>query len=168
MARQSINWTMRLLLVAFIYSLVTGCSDTPAPGPRVAAPFMLERLNGEPLSFPADTHGKPVIITFWADWCPACKGELQALEPLFINYRGEGLTILAVNIRQDRATAAAFTDPLKISYDVLLDTTGKVADAYGVIGLPTTVITDRQGRLQTRIVGEATPEIIQQVLERHL
>ena len=89
---------------------------------------------------------------------------MRAIEPVYRAHRGQKLRILAVNVRQDRATAAAFVEPLGITYEVLLDEDGAVARAYGVSGLPTTFLIDRQGRLAARILGESKPEVLDELL----
>jgi cytochrome c biogenesis protein CcmG/thiol:disulfide interchange protein DsbE len=147
--------------------LLFGCGDEekqlvngqPAPA------FTLNRLAGGTLQFPGDLGGRVVAIRFWADWCPFCEGEMRLLEPIFREYRERGLTILAVNVRQDRDTAARFVGPLDISYDTLLDEVGEVARAYGVIGLPTTFFVDGNGLLRTRILGESTPETFEKIVQ---
>ena len=93
---------------------------------------------------------------------------MRHIEPVYRAYRDRGLTILAVNVRQDRETAAVFVDSLEISYDVLLDRDGTLARAYGVSGLPTTVFIDHQGRLYNRIIGESMPEVFEQVVKELL
>jgi peroxiredoxin len=75
------------------------------------------------------------------------------------------LVILALNVRQDRDTAAAFIEKLNISYPALLDKEGEVARAYGVIGLPTTFAIDREGRLHTRIIGESSAELFARIVD---
>lgn len=147
--------------------LLFGCGDEekqlrngePAPA------FTLERLDGGTLQFPVDLGGRVVAIRFWADWCPFCEGEMRLLEPIYREYREHGLTILAVNVRQDRDTAARFVGPLDISYDTLLDEAGEVARTYGVIGLPTTFFVDGNGLLRTRILGESTPETFEGIVQ---
>jgi peroxiredoxin len=89
---------------------------------------------------------------------------MRLLEPVYRKYRDKGLTILAVNVRQDRETAARFIAKLGISYDTLLDESGEVARAYGVVALPTTFFVDNQGVLRSRILGESTPETFEQVV----
>jgi peroxiredoxin len=126
--------------------------------------FQLQDLQGNEVSFPQAFTGHVVVIRFWADWCPFCESEMQAIEPVYRKYLQKGLTILAVNVRQDRDTAAAFIEKLGVSYNVLLDSDGETARAYGVIGLPTTFILDRQGRLHTRIIGESTAQLLEQIL----
>jgi peroxiredoxin len=150
--------------------LITGCGEDrptlihgePLPG------FTLQRLEGGTLSFPKDLQGKVVAIRFWADWCPFCETEMRDIEPVYRQYRDRGLVILAVNVRQDRTTAERFIEKLGISYDVLLDGDGRLARAYGVSGLPTTFVADRSGRLQTRILGESTPQLFEQIIRELL
>jgi peroxiredoxin len=117
------------------------------------------------VALPADLQGQIVVIRFWADWCPFCESEMRSIEPVYRAYKEQGLRLLAINVRQDAKTAAAFVEPLGISYEVLLDEDGDVARAYGVSGLPTTFFLDRQGRLATRILGESTPEVFEQVVK---
>jgi cytochrome c biogenesis protein CcmG, thiol:disulfide interchange protein DsbE len=128
-------------------------------------PFELPALGGGPVALPGDLQGQVVVVRFWADWCPFCEGEMRSIEPVYRRYKDQGLRLLAINVRQDAKTAAAFVAPLRISYEVLLDGDGSVARAYGVSGLPTTFFLDRQGRLATRILGESTPEVFEQVVK---
>jgi peroxiredoxin len=160
----------RILATLLASVLLTACGEqAPQLEKGQAAPgFTLAALNGSPLSLPRDLQGKIVAVRFWADWCPFCESEMQAIEPVYRQYQDQGLRILAVNVRQDRATAQAFIDKLDISYEVLLDEHGEVARQYGVIGLPTTFFVDRQGRLGTRILGESTPEVFEGIVKELL
>lgn len=146
--------------------LLAGCGEQPkAPENGKPAPgFTLNRLDAGRLSFPDHLQHQVVAIRFWADWCPFCKDEMRALEPVYRKYRKRGLVILAVNVRQDKATVAAFIEKLGISYEVLLDPEGVVARSYGVMGLPTTFFVDRDGILRRRILGESTPEAFEKIL----
>jgi peroxiredoxin len=155
-----------LSLSLVLVLLVSACGDAP-PAPRNGEPapgFELPRLDGTPLAFPADLRGQVTAVRFWADWCPFCESEMRDIEPVYRTYRDRGLVVLAVNVRQDRETAARFVEGLGVSYEVLLDEQGDVARAYGVIGLPTTFFVDREGRLATRILGESTPEVFERIV----
>jgi len=154
---------LHLLFAIFL----TGCGpETPGVTNGDPAPgFALQHLDGHSVTFPADLEGRVVAIRFWADWCPFCEGEMRSIEPVFRAYRNQGLTVLAVNVRQDPETAARFIESLGISYDVLLDEDGAVARSYGVSALPTTFFVDRRGRLVTRILGESTPEILERIVK---
>ncbi|WP_177419795.1 TlpA family protein disulfide reductase [endosymbiont of Lamellibrachia barhami] len=160
------HFTIAVLLLM----IVAGCSDEspklikgqPMPG------FILDRLESGSLDFPNALRGKVVAIRFWADWCPFCESEMKNIEPVYRQKQERGLVILAINVRQDRKTAAAFIRKLNISYDVLLDRDGEVARRYGVIALPTTFIVDRQGNLHTRILGESTSKLFHKIVEELL
>jgi peroxiredoxin len=158
--------TRACLALGLFLILLTGCGDAPPP-PRNGEPapgFELPRLDGAPFAFPAEIRGQVTAVRFWADWCPFCESEMRDIEPVYRAYRDRGLTVLAVNVRQDRETAARFVEGLGVSYEVLLDEQGDVARAYGVIGLPTTFFVDREGRLATRILGESTPEVFERIV----
>jgi peroxiredoxin len=151
-----VTWT---LLLAAVW-LLAGCEGVP-PAVRNGDPapvFELQPLGGAQVRFPDDYRGQVVAIRFWADWCPYCRDEMVDIEPVYRKYRDQGLRVLAINVRQSDAVAAAFVQQLGISYAVLLDLEGSVARAYGVLGLPTTFFIDRQGTLRARILGESTAE----------
>ncbi|MEW8626251.1 MAG: TlpA disulfide reductase family protein [Candidatus Thiodiazotropha sp.] len=161
-----IDKPISILLVLLCLASLGACqSDSSAliKGEQPPA-FQLQDLDGNPLNLPQDFEGKVVVIRFWADWCPFCETEMQSIEPVYQAYQSKGLVILALNVRQDRETAAAFIEKLNISYPVLLDREGEVARQYGVIGLPTTFILDRKGRLHTRIIGESTAELFARIV----
>jgi peroxiredoxin len=160
----------RPLLLLAASTLLGACGDEPAKLAKgePTPPFELSTLGGPPIALPADLRGQVVAVRFWADWCPFCEGEMRSIEPVYQRYRDRGLRLLAINVRQDRETAAAFVEPLGISYEVLLDPDGAVARSYGVSGLPTTFFLDRQGRLAARILAESTPEVFEQVVRELL
>jgi peroxiredoxin len=122
-----------------------------------AAPdFMLPALD-ERVVHLSELRGQVVVVRFWADWCRFCDGEMRALEPVYSRLHGRGLELLAVNVGQERDTAARFVDRLKISYPALLDQASEVAQRYGVIALPTTFVVDKKGVIRGKILGESEP-----------
>jgi peroxiredoxin len=138
--------------------------DTLAKG-QPAPAFHLSQMDQGSLNFPDDLKNKVVAIRFWADWCPFCKTEMHDIEPVYQKYKDQGLVILAINVRQNQETVQAFIQKLNISYHVLLDESGKVARAYGVSGLPITFFMGRDGTLQTRILGESTPQTFETIIQ---
>lgn len=145
-----------------LLALLAGCdgADSLVVKPNAPAPaFALERLEGASARFPEDYRDKIVAIRFWADWCPSCRQEMTALEPVYHQYRDRGLVILAVNVMQPPETVQPFVNKLGISYPVLLDRQGEVTRRYQVMGLPMTFIVDRKGMVRARILGESTPKV---------
>ncbi len=156
---------MRLFRVLFFLILLAGCGEEAnrPPASGAAAPaFATVNLAGGAVKVPDDFRGRVVALRFWADWCPYCRKEMAALQPVYARLRERGVEILAVNVAQDAATARAFIAPLNIAYPVLLDPEGATARAYGVQALPTTWLLDGDGVVRGKIVGEATPEVFEQ------
>jgi cytochrome c biogenesis protein CcmG/thiol:disulfide interchange protein DsbE len=122
---------------------------------RQAPEFDSMLLGGGQAAFPAIAAGKPAVVRFWADWCKYCEAEMKAIETVYQRHKDKGLTVLAVNAGQDRATAAAFVKKIGVTYPILLDEETKVSKRYGVVGLPTTFFIDSSGVVRGKIVGEA-------------
>lgn len=132
-----------------------GCEAAPVLQQGSLAPsFTLTRLDGSPLRFPEELAGRPLVIRFWADWCPYCRDEMAGLEQLFQTRQGTGLAILAVNVGQERAVVQRFVDSLGLTYPALLDADSAVTRRYGVIALPTTYLVNRAGRIRSKLLGE--------------
>ena len=170
MRTESFHALRRAFAALVVLLLASGCGE-PTPQLHTGQPppaFRLLRLGQDELAFPAQTAGQIVAIRFWADWCPFCESEMTQLEPLYRKYRGQGLRILAVNVRQDPDTAQRFVGKLGISYETLLDSDGRVARTYGVLGLPTTFFVDRAGRLRAKVIGESTPEVFERIVREML
>jgi peroxiredoxin len=134
------------------------------PPPR----FVLQDLNGGKVTVPDDLQGKAVIIHFWADWCQYCLEEMPALDALYREYRGKGLEILAVNVGQSPEAAKAFMKRVRVSYPVLLDTDSSTAKQYSVLGLPRTFFLDRKGRIKYKLLGEASSETLERLINNTL
>ncbi|MFO8002714.1 TlpA family protein disulfide reductase [Thioalkalivibrio sp.] len=137
-----------LLLVACGGERPTIANGEPAPG------FELERLDGGRTSLD-ELAGTVIALRFWADWCPFCRPEMRALEPVYQRLHGRGLELLAVNVGQDRARVERFVEGLDYGYPTLLDSDSAVARRYGVIAIPVTYFIDRDGIVRGRILGES-------------
>ena len=149
-----------------VFGLLAGCSDDSDRAgrqtPTVA--FELRDMQGQLLRFPRDVANNVVLVAFWADWCPACKQELRHFEQLHRRHKERGLSVLAINIAQDRQTAAAFIQDLDLGYDVLLDSDGQVASAHNISLLPAALVFDQRAVLQTRVLGETSYETFEQLV----
>jgi thiol-disulfide isomerase/thioredoxin len=108
------------------------------------------------------------LIHFWADWCAACLKELERSKGLVERHGPEGLTILAINIKQRPQTLTHWLERLALNYPVLFDGDGRMAAAFGVTALPSSYLIDRLGRLQRRIIGEMQPDQWEQLVKQML
>jgi peroxiredoxin len=122
---------------------------------RDSAPdFTLTNPDGKKVSI-KDFRGKVVFLNFWASWCEGCREEMPSMERLYKEFKGKGLEILAVNVKEQRPAAVAFYKKLQLTYPVALDPDGEVGLLYGAFGLPVTYLIDRKGILLARLWGPA-------------
>jgi peroxiredoxin len=119
-----------------------------------APDFTLTNPDGKKVSI-KDFRGKVVFLNFWASWCEGCREEMPSMERLYKEFKGKGLEILAVNVKEQRPTAVAFYKKLQLTYPVVLDPDGEVGLLYGAFGLPVTYLIDRKGILLARLWGPA-------------
>ena len=143
--------------------LLAGC-DGRSPQPQAGEPapsFVVQHLDGSQGRFPDDYRGQVVALRFWADWCPFCKSEMQAIEPIYRRERDVGLAVLAMNVGQPREVAEHFASALGLSYTIALDPDAVVSGRYGVVGLPLTYFVDRQGTIRHKVLGETSAEIFE-------
>lgn len=148
-----------LTALAFAAGLLAACGNE-APKANinigsVAPAFQAQRADGKPVELPSPELKKPLVIRFWADWCRYCAGEMKVIETVYQRHQAGGLTILAINTGQDKATVDAFMQKIGVSYPAVLDEKSAVARSYGVVGLPTTFFIDAAGIVRGKIVGEA-------------
>jgi len=123
--------------------------------PRPLAPaFTLKDLDGKTHTLGA-YKGKVVLVNFWATWCPPCRREMPSMERLSLKLKSEPFQVLAVNQIESFDLVFAFTGELDPAptFPILLDPKGKVPAQWGVKGLPTSFIVDKQGRIAYRAVG---------------
>lgn len=120
--------------------------------PMEAISFGAGTLDGKKVSL-QDFRGKVVFLNFWASWCTPCRQEMPAMEELYRAFKVKGFVVVAVNVKESHAAAAAFANELKVTYPILLDPKGEVSVLYGAWALPLTYLIDREGVIIARAFG---------------
>jgi peroxiredoxin len=108
----------------------------------------------------AELSGKPIALNFWATWCAPCRAEIPELESAYQRYNNDELTIIGVNAGESANVVAAYVLDIGITFDVVLDPSGEVVEAYGVIAFPTTIWIDRTGIIRAKHIGPLSSEDI--------
>ncbi len=115
----------------------------------------------------AQFRGRPVVVNFWASWCPPCRKEMPALEHVARLLNGR-VDFVGLDTQDERSAGLAFARGAKVSYALATDN-AEVWSSYGVYGLPTTVFISASGELLGRQVGGLTEArleaLVRQVFE---
>ena len=102
-----------------------------------------------------DYRGNLILLNFWATWCAPCKEEMPSLDKLQTHENLDNLKVFPINIGQDSVEKAAkFFEDLKIeNLTLYFDPPVTLAKKFGLRGLPTTILLNKQGQEFARIVG---------------
>jgi len=141
---------MRLTHIVALLAILLGAAPhvEAAVNPGAPAPaFTLAARDGGKLSL-ADLKGQVVMINFWATWCGPCRQEMPLLAQLHDKYEPLGFTMLGVNVEPDSAAAVAWLKGVPVTFPILFDTDSAVAGRFGVEGMPSSVLVDRNGQVR--------------------
>jgi peroxiredoxin len=143
----------RFFLIVMIIYLIPACKQEAAlkdHGP--AKNFTLYDTDSTRYEL-ADYKGKIVMIHFWADWCPNCRGEFPKIQAGYEKLPAEDFEILAVNSGQSRAHVREIRETYNLTYPLLVDKETATAKLYGVSGLPSTFFVNTHGIIVKKNVG---------------
>jgi thiol-disulfide isomerase/thioredoxin len=146
-------------------------SFVPYALPRPAANVEFEDGQGRKRTL-ADFRGKVVLLNIWATWCGPCRAEMATLDRLQAQLGSKDFEVVALSIdRGGQAVVKSFFDKTNVHVlAVYVDATAAAQDRLGIIGIPTTVLIDREGREVARHIGPAQwdrPEIVD-IIRRYL
>lgn len=135
--------------------------DSPLIGLPAPA-FALADLDGEPVSLAA-LRGKPVVLNFWATYCPPCRVEHPILRAAAARYAGR-VHFVGV-IYQDTPEAIRAYEASRGAWGyTLVDPRGRTALAYGVFGVPETYFISADGTVTGKVVGAVSPSRLETAL----
>jgi thiol-disulfide isomerase/thioredoxin len=155
------------------YSFLSARADSPevlsepgavsAEANKIAAPdFTVQDAAGNEVKL-SDMQGKPVVVNFWASWCPPCKSEMPEFDKVCAELGGE-VSFMMVDLTDDARetveTGAAYVAEQGFTFPVYYDTTGEAAATYGISAIPTTVFIDKDGNIITGAQGAINEETL--------
>lgn len=121
---------------------------------------------------PVDTGawaGEVIVVNTWNAACPPCRAEAPDLVAAATDYADQGVRFLGINGTDDAGAAQAFERTFEVPYPSLHDADGTAVAALqghvAVQAVPTTVILDRQSRVLGRILGQADPTTLREIID---
>jgi thiol-disulfide isomerase/thioredoxin len=172
-------WRRAIVAIAL---LLTACGDgddgTAAP-PETAgdAPDLAEvgqpvpdvswsTFDGGTASI-ADYAGRPVVVNFWASWCPPCITEMPAFEEVHQRL-GDEVAFLGIDVQESAADGQAFLEDVNVTWDLGRDPDGDMVARLGGVGMPTTVLIDADGIVQYIHTGELSRDELSDLIDEKL
>lgn len=137
------------IVVAVLLVYIPHAGSPASVGPAALAgqkapSFTVEQLGGGAGSL--ETYrGSVVVMNLWATWCPPCRAEMPDLQRLYESNRSRGVIVLGVDQGESAAQAGAFAHSLGIRYPILIDEQQQYGRVYAALGMPTTIVIDRNG-----------------------
>lgn len=135
--------------------------------PRVAPTFDLPATDGTRRSL-ENYRGRHVLVNFWAVWCAPCREEMPSMQAVYDRLGGDDFTMLAIHVGPSIDGARDFAERLALSFDIVVDEDMGLTD-WQVLGLPTTFLLDREGRIVAEAVGERDwndPGLVEQLKQQ--
>jgi cytochrome c biogenesis protein CcmG, thiol:disulfide interchange protein DsbE len=129
-------------------AVVEGVATVGRPAPRVELPG----LRGGRVRL-ADLRGRPVVVNFWASWCPPCLAEMPEFQRVHHRLGGR-VAFVGVNQRDQPQAAERLASSTGVTYPLAIDPAGRSFDAFGGLGMPTTVLIRVDGTVAEVFAGQ--------------
>ncbi len=116
----------------------------------------------------SELFGKPIVLNFWASWCPPCKGEMPEFNKVYEEV-GQDITFMMVDLvdgqRETQEKGAQYVKDEDFSFPVYFDTKQDAADKYGIASIPTTIFIDKDGYIVTGAQGAIDEKTLQKGID---
>lgn len=138
----------------------------PSPGATVAPDFTVATIDGDTFTLSSALRSQPVVINFWASWCPPCRQEMPDLNE--VSQTTAGVQFIGVAIGDTPDAAAAYAREIGITYPIGVDVSGTIAGAYAVNALPQTWLVNSNGEVVRTVRGAITKDVLRDLIRQDL
>lgn len=133
----------------------------------LAPDFTLTSFEGETITL-SELRGQPVIVNFWASWCPPCREEAPYLEASWRKYKDQGVVFIGVDYADTESKALAYIEEFDITYFNGPDIGTRISQAYRMDGVPETYFVAKNGELRGVHIGPLQPPQLDEKIEELL
>lgn len=128
-----------------------------------APDFSLSKLGGGSITLAEYKGKKPVIVDFWASWCPNCRRDIPHLNSFYQKYKDQ-VEVIGINLQEDPSTVQNFVSSQGVSFPIALDPYGQASRAYGVQYTNYHVLIDKNSNVVRVIPGDISESDFQSLI----
>ena len=158
--KATVIFLLAMLIAGFTIFLAIGVMGTTTATSRSgkelvgkkAPSFVAPKVGGQLVSL-ENYKNKPLVLNFWASWCPPCRDETPGMERIWRKYEDQGVVILGINVQDGEKEAERYISEFGVTFSNALDLDGSITVDYGVTGLPVTFFIDNDSVVTGRWVG---------------
>jgi thiol-disulfide isomerase/thioredoxin len=136
--------TFRAFFGILYFGIFVGTLQAQLVVPKAGDPLPTLALNY--LGKQPELSGRPVLVEFWATWCPPCRKSIPHLNEIYAKYKSQGLEIVGIT-DEDEATVKKFQQQVPMEYNVAINTPQSVYQQFGVEAIPTAFLVNKGGKI---------------------
>src|SRR3984893_12883299 len=146
--RSNTELLMKKIAIALCAGLLIGLPVAPGYA-EVAVVKQGEQLPALALNYlgkQPELSGKPLLVEFWATWCPPCRKSIPHLNEIYAKYKAQGLQVIGIT-DENEAIVEKFQKQIPMDYDVAINTPQTVSHQFGIQAIPTAFLVDKSGKI---------------------
>lgn len=138
---------------------------TQSASPTSAPDFSLPKVGGGTIALADYKSKEPVILDFWATWCPNCQRDIPHLNAYYQKYKDK-VQVIGIDLQEDPSVVARFVsdNAANMTYPVANDPGSAIANAYNIQGTNTHVLIDKNGNIVKVIPGDISESDFQSLI----
>ena len=139
---------MKKIAIALCAGLLIGMPAATTHGQMIVAKQgeQLPTLTLNYLGKQPELTGKPLLVEFWATWCPPCRKSIPHLNEIYAKYKAQGLQVVGIT-DENEEIVKKFQKQIPMNYDVAINTPQSVYQQFGIQAIPTAFLVDKSGKI---------------------
>lgn len=126
--------------------------------------FSLEKLGGGTITLSEFRDKKPVVVNFWASWCPNCQRDMPKLNGYYEKYKND-VEVIGVDIQESQSVVQDFVDSHKIMFPIALDKDGRVSEEFDIQYTNMHLLVNKEGIITRVVTGDIKESDIKSLIQ---